>query len=104
MGELRATLRSISTEQFMRSTPFIMAVLSTLAVSGSAAVNAQPIGVSATTMPWGAPIGHLQPRAQQFAPGSSAEQSVQNKISSFDAEQQRADEELDQRLNICRGC
>jgi hypothetical protein len=91
-------------EQFMRSTPLILAVLGMLAASGSAAVNAQPIGVSATTTPWPAPIGHLQPRAQQFAPASPAEQSVQNKLSSFDAQQQKADEELDQRLNICRGC
>jgi hypothetical protein len=88
----------------MRSTFFIMAVLGTLAASGSAAVNAQSIGVSATTVPGQAPIGHLQPRAQQFAPGSPAEQTVQDKMSSFDAQQQKADEELDQRLNICRGC
>jgi hypothetical protein len=92
-------------EQFMRSTPLILAVLGTLAASGSAAVNAQSIGVSATTVPGQAPIGHLQPRrGQQFAPGSPAEQAVQDKQSSFDAQQQKADEELDQHLNICRGC
>jgi hypothetical protein len=88
----------------MRSILLAMAVLSTLAASGSAAVNAQPTGVSATPMPWPAPIGHLQPRAQQVAPDSAAEQSVQDKISSFDAQQQKADEELDQHLNICNGC
>jgi hypothetical protein len=92
-------------EQFMRSTPLILAVLGMLAASGSAAVNAQSIGVSAATVPGQAPIGHLQPRrAQQFAPDSSAEQAVQDKQSSFDAQQQKADEELDQHLNICRGC
>ena len=88
----------------MRSTFLIMALLSTLAASVSAAVNAQPIAVSATTMPGGAPIDHLQPRAQQFAPRSAEEQAEQNKMSIFDARQQKEDEELDKRLNICRGC
>jgi hypothetical protein len=88
----------------MRSTLIIMVVLSTLAVSGSAAANAQSIAVSAAAAPGSAPIGHLQPRARQFAPDSPAEQTVQDKMSSFDAQQQKADEELDQRLNICRGC
>jgi hypothetical protein len=51
-----------------------------------------------------APIGHLQPRAQQFAPRSAAEQAEQGKMSDFDAEQQKEDEELDKHLDICRGC
>jgi hypothetical protein len=89
----------------MRSTFLIMAaVLSTLAASDVAAINAQPIAVSATAMPGGAPIGHLQPRAQPLVSGSPAEQAEQDKMSTFDAEQQREDEELDKRLNICRGC
>ena len=86
----------------MRSTLLIIALGSTLAVSGSAAVNAQPVADSATTVPTSAPIGHLQPRAQQFSPRSSAEQSEQQKMSGFDAQQQKLDEELDKRLNICR--
>lgn len=50
----------------MRSILLItLALASTLAVSGSAAVNAQPVADSATTVPKGAPTGHLQPRAQQ---------------------------------------
>jgi hypothetical protein len=88
----------------MRSTFLIMVLLSTLAASVSAAVNAQPIAVSATTMPGGAPIGHLQPRARQIAPRSAEEQVEQDKMSIFDAQQQKEDEELDKRLNICRGC
>jgi len=81
-----------------------MALLSTLAASVSAAVNAQPIEDSATAVPVDAPIGHLQPRAQQFAPRSTGEQAEQDKMSIFDAQQQKEDEDLDQRLNICRGC
>jgi hypothetical protein len=88
----------------MRSTFLIIALLSTLAALGSAAVKAQPIVDTATTVPGGAPIGHLQPRAQQFVPRSAAEQAEQDKMSSFDAEQQKQDEELDKHLNICRGC
>ena len=88
----------------MRSIFLIIALLSTLAASGSATVNAQPIVDSATTVPGGAPIGHLQPRAQQFAPRSAAEQAEQDKMSLLDAEQQKEDEELDRHLNICRGC
>jgi hypothetical protein len=88
----------------MRSTFLIMALLSTLAASGGATVNAQPVEDSATAVPVGAPIGHLQPRAQQFAPRSAAEQAEQDKMSTFDAQQQKEDEDLDKRLNICRGC
>ena len=60
--------------------------------------------MAATTVPGGAPIGHLQPRAQQLTPGSTAEQAEQEKMSNFDAQQQKLDEELDKHLNICRGC
>jgi hypothetical protein len=53
---------------------------------------------------WCAPIGHLQLRAQQFAPRSASEQAEQEAMSNFDAQQQKLDEELDKHLNICRGC
>jgi hypothetical protein len=51
-----------------------------------------------------APVGHLQPRAQQFTSQSPAEQVEQQQMSTFDAQQQKEDAELDRRLNICRGC
>ena len=51
-----------------------------------------------------APIGHLQPRAQQFSPTSPANQAVDQQLSTYDARQQRQDERLDKQLNICRGC
>jgi hypothetical protein len=88
----------------MRSILLMMAFLSTLAALGSAAVNSQPIAASAPTLPGNAPIGHLQPRAQQFVPSAPAEQAVQDNMSTFDAQQQKLDDELDKRLNICRGC
>jgi hypothetical protein len=49
-----------------------------------------------------APIGHLQPRARQSSAGSVPEQIEQQKMSAFDAEQQKLDEQLDKSLNICR--
>jgi len=86
----------------MRSTLIIIALGSTILVWGSAAVIAQPISDPATTVFGNAPVGHLQPRAQPFSPQSSADQDEQRKMSKFDEEQQRLDEELDKKLNICR--
>ena len=88
----------------MRSTFLVLVLVSMFVTSGNAAVRAQSIVDAPTTMPGGAPIGHLQPRAQQFAPRSAAEQTEQEEMSNFDAQQQKLDEELDKRLNICRGC
>jgi hypothetical protein len=85
----------------MRSTLLILALGTALAASGSAAVNAQAIANPETAVP-SAPIGHLQPRSQQFSPDSQADQRVEQKMSAFDAEQRKLDAELDQRLNICR--
>jgi hypothetical protein len=93
-------LRSISVEQSMRSTLLTAVVLGGALVS--AAVNAGPLPASTTTVPDGAPIGHLQPRAQQFIPGSTADQTEQQKQSVYDAEQQKLDKQLDKSLNICR--
>jgi hypothetical protein len=96
-------LRSNLVEYSMRSIFLALTLGCTLVVS-SAAVGAQPIVSAPTIVPGGAPIGHLQPRAQQFAPRSAAEQAEQDDMSNFDAEQQKLDKELDKQLNICRGC
>lgn len=85
----------------MRSALFTVAVLGGFLISGDAAVYAEPIAGAASTVPQ-APIGHLQPHAQQFSPRSPAEQAQQQQMSAFDAQQQKLDEELDKRLNICR--
>jgi hypothetical protein len=88
----------------MGSTLLVIALGSTIAVSGGSAVLAQTVAGSATEMPGRAPIGHLQPRVQQFSSNSAAALSVQEKMSAFDIKQQKEDVELDKRLNICRGC
>jgi hypothetical protein len=86
----------------MRSTLLITLALGTaLVASGDAAVFAQSIAGASTGVPI-APIGHLQPRRQQFSSRSAAEQAEQQKMSQFDVEQQKLDGELDKRLNICR--
>jgi hypothetical protein len=86
----------------VRSALFVTAVLGVTLILGNAIGHAEPLAASATTVPWNAPIGHLQPRAQQFAPRSTAEQTEQQQQSRFDAEQQKLDRQLDKSLNICR--
>jgi hypothetical protein len=94
--------------QFRRSKPMrkiflIATILGGALVSGNAIANAAPAG-SGLTVDGNAPVGHLQPRAQQFAPSSQAEQAVQQQQSIEDAQEQKLDEQLDKQLNICRGC
>ena len=79
-----------------------ISIIGGVLVFGDAAVNAEPLAGSTATVP-SAPIGHLQPRAEQFSPRSPAEQTVQRQMSTYDAEQQKLDEQLDKQLNICRG-
>jgi hypothetical protein len=83
----------------MRSTLLTIAILGSALIAGNAAGNADPLPGS--TVP-AAPIGHLQPRAQQFSPQSRTEQTEQQQQSIYDAQQQKLDEELNKRLNICR--
>jgi hypothetical protein len=87
----------------MRTTLFITVTLGSSLVLGNSG-NAASIGGPGLTVYGSAPIGHLQPRAQQFPPRSPAEQVEQRNMSIFDAQQQKLDEELDKQLNICRGC
>jgi hypothetical protein len=95
-------LRSISVEISMRSTLLAIAFLGSALVLGNTAGSADPLpGAAMTTVPQ-APIGHLQPRAQPFSSHSPPEQNVQQQLSTFDAQQQKLDQELDKSLNICR--
>lgn len=83
----------------MRSILLVTAMLGSATLLGGAGPLRGPV----TTVPV-APIGHLQPRAQQFSPQSPAEQLEQQQMSTYDAAQQKLDEQLDTQLNICRGC
>jgi len=85
----------------MRSILLVAAILSSvLILSGASSLSPQPGPLM--TVYGNAPIGHLQPHGGNFAPGSAAEQSEQDRMSSFDAEQRKLDEKLDKSLNICR--
>jgi len=88
----------------MRKTIPMMAILGGALVLGNVAGHAAPITGGGNTVYGNAPIGHLQPRAQQFTPRSPVEQAEQQQMSTFDAQQQKEDQELDKRLNICSGC
>ena len=84
----------------MHSVLVVAAVLGSVLVLGGAGDIRQP--GSPNAMPGNAPIGHLQPHTQRFSPASAADQIEQEKMSKFDAEQHKLDEELDKKLNICR--
>jgi hypothetical protein len=88
----------------MRKILLMTAIFGSALVLGNPAGNAASIGGPGTTVYGNAPIGHLQPRAQPFSPSSSAEQVEQQQLSTYDAQQQKLDEQLDKQLNICRGC
>jgi hypothetical protein len=76
-------------------------VVAVAVVFGDMASNAATLYGPAGPTPE-APIGHLQPRAPGFSARSGAEQDEQRAMSGFDAEQQKLDQELDRKLNICR--
>ena len=73
-----------------------------LILFSSAIATAQPLMGTTHVLP--APIGHAQPHAQDFAPQSNADRAVQDQLSAEDAKQQKLDEMLDKKLNICRDC
>jgi hypothetical protein len=84
----------------MRSLIPGMLIVAGIIVSSSVIASAeQPMG--AANLP-PAPIGHAQPRAEDFSPGSPASQAEQDRLSTFDTEQQKLDAMLDKKLNICR--
>jgi hypothetical protein len=88
----------------MRKILPIMGILGGALVLGNVAGHAAPMTGGGNTVYGSAPIGHLQPRAQKFTRQSPAEHAEQQQMSTFDAQQQKEDAELDKRLNICRGC
>lgn len=88
----------------MRKTLLMTAIFGSALVLGNPAGLAASIGGPGTTVYGNAPIGHLQPRAEPFAPSSPAEEAEQQQMSTYDARQQKLDEQLDKQLNICRGC
>jgi len=69
------------------------------------AAMAEPLSVT----PPGARVGvaesvHVQPRGSPFAPNSAEEDTVQKRITIFNARQRLLDAWFDRKLTICRGC
>ena len=86
----------------MRAPFLAIAVLGSALFSGNAVGNDTPVRSPGFTVYGNAPIGHLQPHAQQFSPNSPAVETEQELTSRFNAQQQKQDQELDKSLNICR--
>jgi hypothetical protein len=86
----------------MRLNPVNAAVIGATLICWSCATLAESLPDNGRTVFGHATIGHLQPRATEFLPGSAAEQAEQNRESDFDAKQKKLDVEFDKKLNICR--
>ncbi len=86
----------------MRAVLLATPILASILISNGLAAQAEPLAGSATPAPAEAPTVHVQPRAEDFYPHSPASEAEQRRLSAFDAEQQKLDEALDQKLNICR--
>ena len=58
--------------------------------AGRSAVIASANQLTEVPSPPPAPIGHAQPRAEDFSPRSQPNQEEQDRLSTFDAQQQNA--------------
>ena len=79
---------------------FLVVLIFASVIAASNAM-AQDAGIIPSTVP-PAPVGHLQPTTGNFTPDSTANAIEQQRLSTFDAKQQRLDDMLDKKLNICR--
>jgi hypothetical protein len=79
----------------------VTSILATTLFSQSMIAEADPLR-SATAPLARARIVHVQPRGEDFIPNSRANEAEQEKLSKFDAKQEKLDEALDKKLNICR--
>jgi hypothetical protein len=86
----------------MRALLLATAILASILISNSGIAEADPLGGSAAALPAGAPTVHVQPRAKDFRPHSSASEAEQRRLSAFDAKQRKLEPALDKKLDICR--
>jgi hypothetical protein len=86
----------------MRAFLLTTATLASILISNSMIAAADPLAGSATAPAAAAPTVHVQPRAEDFYPHSPASEAEQRRLSAFDAEQQKLDDALDKKLNVCR--
>jgi hypothetical protein len=81
--------------------PKLLVILTLTSAIVSTNALAQDAGIIPPTVP-PAPVGHMQPTTRHFTPDSTANAIEQQRLSTFDAKQQKLDEMLDKKLNICR--
>lgn len=86
----------------MRILLLATAVFASVLSSNTMAAEADQLISSTSALPGRAPIGHVQPRAKDFSLTSPANEAEQEKLSTFDAKQEKLDELLDKKLDICR--
>jgi hypothetical protein len=86
----------------MRALFLATPILASALVSNSVIAEADQLTGSVSAPSAGAPIVHVQPRAEDFSPNSSANKAEQKRLSRFDAKQEKLDDALDKSLNICR--
>ena len=84
------------------STPILAGVL----ISSSLIAQAEELAgapiVDVQPRAAGAPPVHVQPRAKDFYSHSPASEAEQERLSTFDAKQQKLDAVLNRKLSICR--
>ena len=76
-------------------------ILASTLISSSITAEAGPLE-TAPPLTAAAPIVHVQPRAEDFHPHSAANQAEQERLSRFDARQEKRDKALNRKLDICR--
>jgi hypothetical protein len=79
----------------------LLVILALTSATVSTDALAKDAGMIPPTVP-PAPVGHAQPTTSNLVPNSMANAIEQQRLSTFDAEQQGLDEMLDRKLNICR--
>ncbi len=88
----------------MRKTLLATAILVNALALGSTAGYADPMTKSRDRRYGKRRSAICSPGPKAVSPNTPGEQAEQQQMSTYDAEQQKLDEQLDRRLNICRGC
>jgi hypothetical protein len=83
----------------MRAVLLATPILASILISNGPIAQAEPLAESASG---GAPVVHVQSRAEDYYPHSPASEAEQSRLSEFDAGQEKLDDALDRKLNICR--
>lgn len=86
----------------MRTLLLVTPILAGVLILSSLIARAEELARPASAVRAGGPIVDVQPRADDFHPHSAASDAEQERLSVFDAKQQKLDEALDKKLEICR--